>query len=70
MQYFFKNLICFVVTGHCPSGDDPFTTFDEEDCFGLTQYPGGKSLLFTLHIIFISFILWKYSGISSWNAWK
>lgn len=25
---------------HCPSGDDPFTTFDEEDCFGLTQYPG------------------------------
>ncbi len=28
--------------GHCPSGDDPFTTVNEEDCYGLTQYPGGK----------------------------
>lgn len=35
------NLIRVPYIEHCPSGDDPFTSFDEEDCHGLTQYPGG-----------------------------
>lgn len=43
-----------IVTGRCPSGDNPYTCVDEEKCQGVSQYSGGIEILILLRFVFNS----------------